>query len=162
RVVFAERIAVPVVRHQDAAEVRMGVEGDAEQVVHLALGPVRVGKEGRDRGDRLVLADTHPQEDPPGPAKRAKGVKEVQRVLPGRIIDPEKVREHLVIELGIVPEQSDSRAQRLLRDGDPVHAAIRFRLRRQSRHRSLQALQLEGEFFHGEVFMRSYSYSYSY
>src|SRR5207247_2337541 len=70
--------------------------------------------------------------------------------------------EHLVIELGIISKQGDGGMQRLLRDVDPEDAAICVRVRRQSWHCGLQALQLEGEFFHGQVFRRSYSYSYSY
>src|SRR5512143_1408532 len=37
--VLAERMARPILRHQDAAQVRMPLERDAEQVEHLALLP---------------------------------------------------------------------------------------------------------------------------
>ena len=41
RVVLAQRVAFPVVGHQDAPQVGMPLEHDAEQVEHLALVPVR-------------------------------------------------------------------------------------------------------------------------
>ena len=40
RVVLAQRVALPLVRHQDAAHVRVAGELDAEHVEHLALQPV--------------------------------------------------------------------------------------------------------------------------
>src|SRR5512144_227437 len=40
RVILAQRIALPVVRHQDAAQVRMPFEEDAEHVEDLPLAPV--------------------------------------------------------------------------------------------------------------------------
>ena len=40
RVVLAERMSHPVVRHEDSAKVGMIVEGDAEQVEDLTLQPV--------------------------------------------------------------------------------------------------------------------------
>jgi hypothetical protein len=49
RVVFAQRIAVPVLGHQQTPRIRMAVEGDPEQIPHLALEPVRRGPEIADR-----------------------------------------------------------------------------------------------------------------
>src|SRR5687768_14883620 len=49
REVFAQRVSFPVVGHQDAAQVGVAVEADAEHVVDLALGPVRGGPDVRDR-----------------------------------------------------------------------------------------------------------------
>ena len=47
RIVLAERVAVPVVGHEDAREIGMTVERDAEQVVGLALGEVGAGVDRR-------------------------------------------------------------------------------------------------------------------
>ena len=41
RVVLAQRVTVPVVGHEDAGEIGMADEVDAEEVVRLALGEVR-------------------------------------------------------------------------------------------------------------------------
>src|SRR5690606_1509250 len=40
REILPQRVPLPVVRHHDAAKVRMITEGDAEQVVGFALVPV--------------------------------------------------------------------------------------------------------------------------
>ena len=47
RVVLAQRVADPVVGHEDAREVGVAVERDAEQVVDLALGERRCPGRGR-------------------------------------------------------------------------------------------------------------------
>src|SRR6266540_654577 len=51
-VVLAERVADPVVGEHDPAEVRVAREVHAEEVVHLALEPVRGLPDHLDRGDR--------------------------------------------------------------------------------------------------------------
>ncbi len=53
-IVLAQRVTVPVVGHEDAREIGMTVEGDAEEVVRLALGEVRAGVDRRERRDRRV------------------------------------------------------------------------------------------------------------
>ncbi len=45
-VVFAQRVAVPGGRHEEAAQVRMAVEGDAKHVPDFTLVPVGGGPEG--------------------------------------------------------------------------------------------------------------------
>src|SRR5580658_5248065 len=40
RIIFAQRMTVPIERHQNARHVRMIAEGDAEQIEHLAFMPV--------------------------------------------------------------------------------------------------------------------------
>src|SRR3989442_990522 len=52
-VVLAEREALPVLRQQDPAKVRMALEHDAEHVVALALHPVGAAVEP---GERRALA----------------------------------------------------------------------------------------------------------
>src|ERR671931_416164 len=42
----AQRVALPVVGQHDAAQVRVTVEADPEQVEHLALVPVGAGDSG--------------------------------------------------------------------------------------------------------------------
>src|SRR2546425_4469846 len=50
-VVLAQGEAFPGFRHQDAAQVGVAVEPDAEQVPGLALVPVRSGPDRREAGD---------------------------------------------------------------------------------------------------------------
>src|SRR4051794_17190512 len=49
RVVLAEGVALPVLRHQDAREIRMAGEDDAEHVVGLALEGVGAGPDVEQR-----------------------------------------------------------------------------------------------------------------
>jgi hypothetical protein len=50
--VFAERVALPGRWHQDAPQMWMSVEGDAEHVPDFALVPVRRGPKVRHGGER--------------------------------------------------------------------------------------------------------------
>ena len=52
RVVLAERIAFPVVRHLDAPQIGMAVEADAVEVEDLALGPVGARPQIGDASER--------------------------------------------------------------------------------------------------------------
>src|SRR4051812_18387455 len=61
-VVLAQRVAYPVLRHQDAGEVGVAVEGDAEHVEGLALHGVGAGVHREERrDDRVGLGHLHPQ-----------------------------------------------------------------------------------------------------
>src|SRR5579862_6171957 len=53
--VLPERVALPVVGKEGAPEVAVAFEDDAEQVVSLALVPVRDGPQGLDARDPRVL-----------------------------------------------------------------------------------------------------------
>src|SRR5512133_1260606 len=55
--IAAERMADPVVGHEDAAQARMPGERDAIEVVHLPLVPVRRRIERRDARDRYAVFD---------------------------------------------------------------------------------------------------------
>ena len=55
RVVLAQRVAVPVVGHEDAREVGMAVEVDAEEVEGLALGEVRARVHAGERRHRRIV-----------------------------------------------------------------------------------------------------------
>src|SRR5437899_10580885 len=48
-IVFAQRMPFPVVRHQDAAQIRMIEEAYAEEVEHLALIPIGAAPDSGDR-----------------------------------------------------------------------------------------------------------------
>src|SRR5215212_7123894 len=54
RVVSPQRMAVPAVRHHDPREIRVPLELDPEQVVHLALVPVGAGEQAGDAGGLVV------------------------------------------------------------------------------------------------------------
>src|SRR5215208_7498156 len=64
REVFAERVPLPVVGQEDAAQVWVSVEDDAEHVEGLALVPVGRAPDGRHRRDvRVLLVEQNLQAD---------------------------------------------------------------------------------------------------
>ena len=74
RIVLAQRMPFPVVGHQNAPQIRMAVERDAEQIEHLALGPVRPpDRHGTTLGNaRIVAGHTHLHAQPPRRRRRAR------------------------------------------------------------------------------------------
>src|SRR4051794_15975757 len=63
RVVLAQWMTLPVLRHEDAGQVRVVVEDDAEHVVHLALHRLRAGVEVEQRR-HLGFVARHLHADP--------------------------------------------------------------------------------------------------
>src|SRR5262245_11417938 len=53
-IVLPRRMAVPVLRHQQPAKIRMAGEDDAEHVPHFALGPARGGPDALHRRDDSI------------------------------------------------------------------------------------------------------------
>src|SRR3954452_16734232 len=63
-VVLAERMSFPVLRHEDASQVGVTVEGDAEHVVRLAFHGVATGPQVEQRGQTRIVGGhlrTRPQ-----------------------------------------------------------------------------------------------------
>jgi hypothetical protein len=56
-------MALPIVLHQDADEVRVAIEPDAHQVPRLALVPVGGGPDRYDAGHRLAVIEPHLNSD---------------------------------------------------------------------------------------------------
>src|ERR1700730_4207279 len=64
RIVFAKGMALPIVRHQDAMQVRVSLETNAEKIIDFALVPIRRGPDGDKRGEYRILTrnpDAQPQ-----------------------------------------------------------------------------------------------------
>src|SRR4029453_10972413 len=55
--VLAERVALPVLGHEDADEVVVALEADAQHVPRLALEPVGGRPDREDARDRLVVVE---------------------------------------------------------------------------------------------------------
>src|SRR4051812_38961959 len=65
-VVLAQRMTVPILRHQDAREIWMVGEGDAEHVVDLALHRFRSRMQIEQRRTRqVVLGDLESESEAP-------------------------------------------------------------------------------------------------
>src|SRR3954453_10762820 len=80
------RVPGVVLRHQDAAHVRVAVEDDAEHVVDLALLVVGGGEEVDDRGDALVDAQARLQVQPVGALHREQLVVDAEARLVGQVV----------------------------------------------------------------------------
>src|SRR6185295_6497472 len=64
-IILAQRIALPVLGHQQPARIRMAVEDDAEEIPHLALEPVRGRPDAAHRADvRVATGEPHLDADP--------------------------------------------------------------------------------------------------
>ena len=62
RVILAQRVAFPIGGHDDAAQVRMALDVNAEHIEQLALRPVGHVEDAFHRGQRGVVAiQWHPQ-----------------------------------------------------------------------------------------------------
>ena len=66
RIVLAQRVPVPVVFHDQTPHVRVSVEGDAHQVVLLALVPVGGRPDGDDARNLVAVFDPALQAPPHG------------------------------------------------------------------------------------------------
>src|SRR5258705_5904831 len=96
--VLAERMARPVLRHEDAAEVGMAREGDAEEIEHLALLPVGVAPDVRHRGDdRIVAARVHLEHELMAERVRQQVVHDLD-VAQLRVVDAPEAREAVEAE----------------------------------------------------------------
>ncbi len=88
-------MALELVVAEDAAQVRVAPEGDAEQVPDLALGPVGAAVEVADRVDGLVLGQVHLHLHAvvllPGPQQ----VDHLEALVPLREVHADHVRELL-------------------------------------------------------------------
>src|SRR5581483_7489134 len=77
RVVLAQRVALPVVVHDQPREVGMAVEADPHQVELLALEPVRRRPDADDRGHGLAVVRPHLEAHARGrPAQREQVVRD--------------------------------------------------------------------------------------
>ena len=70
RIILAQRVAFPVVRHLNAPQIGVPVEDDAEQIVDFALGPIRRLPEIHDAGEMRLAARRHRRARARAPAFR--------------------------------------------------------------------------------------------
>src|SRR5437870_1671996 len=96
--VLAQRMPRPVLRHEDAAEVRVALEDYAEEVEDLALLPVGVAPQPGNRGDNRIVAR---RVDLQGEEMAVRvGVEVVDQLdhVPLRIVDAGEVGEAVELE----------------------------------------------------------------
>src|SRR5262245_50933770 len=86
RIVLAQRVAYPVVRSEDTAQVGMVGERDPEEVIDLALTPVGVSKQPREGRDALALPDAHAHKQARVARQRVEVVEHLEPLRPVRVI----------------------------------------------------------------------------
>ena len=104
--VLAQREALVVGRHVDAAQVAVALERDAEHVVGLALHPLGALPHERDRRDARVVARQAVGDDPQ-PVRRRGAPQVVDDLHDLARVDAGQVGEELEPELGLVVERGD-------------------------------------------------------
>src|SRR4030042_4526961 len=87
-IVFAERITLKPVVHEDPAEVGMAFEMHAKKVIDFALQPVGVLPKRGQRGDsEIALVDSHLHPQAPVTGQRKEMNDHLKARLPARIVD---------------------------------------------------------------------------
>src|SRR5581483_11506311 len=140
RIVFALWMAHPVVRHEDAAQIGMPAEADAEEIVDLALREARPRIDAGDaRHDRVILRYGDFQEDAPVLADRLPLLLVLHRVeivddlepivfAVVQIVYAEALGEEIVLQVGIVAHQAAYLDDILPLDHDPRIAPERVHI----------------------------------
>src|SRR6266852_5287391 len=106
RVVLPQGVALPLVRHEDARQVGMALEDDAEQVVGLAFVPVGPGPDAGHRGDprRVGVVDADDESEPAGRGHVGERADDVEAGAPVRTVGPAEVRQEAEALLVAQPE----------------------------------------------------------
>src|SRR6185369_7484020 len=121
--VLAERMARPVLRHEDAAKVRVAREVHAEEVEHLALLPVGRAPDARHRhDDGIVARRVHLQNEGVSQRIREQVVDDLDVPLL-RVVDAGEVREAVESErLVVATERAHLGDARRIDDREGVRA----------------------------------------
>ena len=82
------------------------------------IGPVRTARHS------LTLANPRPQKQPPVAADGNEVIDHVEAPIARRVIDAEKVAEHLVVEIRMVPEHGRRLDDAIWRDVYPEHPPL--------------------------------------
>src|SRR5215510_11972879 len=115
--VLAQRMARPVLRHEEAAQVRVAIEGDAEEVVRPALLPVGVAPHAGHRHHHWIVAlGADLQDEAMAVAIGVEVVDDLDHLALG-VVDAREVREAVELEAGLVPEEPSHLRDRRRRDG---------------------------------------------
>ena len=108
REVLAQGVAfIVVLRHENAAQVRVARERDAHQVKDLPLQKVRAFPDRRDgRDGRVVFRESRLEAEPVVARERLEQVNDLEPVFILRVVHREHVREHVERGFGIVMEKT--------------------------------------------------------
>src|SRR4051812_36466955 len=110
RIVLPERIALPVLGHQQPPRIRMAIEHDAEEIPDLALEPIGSGPDSADRRDvRVGVGQPHFHADPPAVRERDEHVDQLEPRFARIVIRRGQLGEKGELQLLPVPEQARRR-----------------------------------------------------
>ena len=122
-VILAQRVALPGRRHENAAQVRVPVEGDPEHVPYFALVPVGVGPYAGGGGRAQIVVEQRDLEADLGNRRQAEQVIDHGEIR-GRLVEP--VLTYALVDRGQVEQHPVGGgavlAQELEHVADPVAA----------------------------------------
>src|SRR5262245_57598726 len=104
--VLAQRMTGPILGHQDAAQVGVALEGDAEQVEDLPLLPVGVAPDLAHRRHHRVVARRVGFEDEPVAMRVREEMIDDLDDVPFRVVHPRLVREAVEAQRRIVAQEA--------------------------------------------------------
>src|SRR5213593_236003 len=113
-VVLAQRVADKLLVEEEAPQIRMTLEADAEHVPHLSLEPVGDGPESAGGGHpRVVLLHPHLEADAVVVRGRVEMIDDLEArpvLAPGEleIVDRRDVHEEVEREFGVIPAEGES------------------------------------------------------
>ena len=122
-------MAFPVFRHQDAAEVGMTDEADAEEVENLAFEEIRRGPDAGDGFHRLVFREPDFEAHAGFAWDREQMVDDLEARRLRMPVDTGDVAEEVVAEGGVVTEQGNGLADEGAVDPDGQLVAVELGVR---------------------------------
>ncbi len=113
-VVLAQRVAAERLVGEDAPQVRMALEGEAEHVERLALEPVgRLPDAGQAGQPGVVLGHRHLEPQPLAARQRVEVVDRLEALLALRVVDAAEVEQQVVAAVGVVAQLAGQVGQHL-------------------------------------------------
>ena len=116
RVVLALRMAFPVLWHQQAAQVRMAVENDAEHVPHFPLEPPRGRPHALHGGHGARVGHTHFEAQPQAVWHRQEVIDHLEARVPRQVVGGGHLDEHVEAERRGVAEHGADRHETIRRN----------------------------------------------
>ena len=145
RVVLAQRMPHELRVHQDAAQIGVAVEDDAEHVERLALEPVGAGPHADERVDlgavAVLVADARLEAHAVACCERVEVQHDLEARLAVGVVDAAEVDEHVHVAARIVAQEARDLAPARRLDDRRVVAELRVRL--EDRRAELRLEELE-------------------
>src|SRR5438093_2350423 len=147
RIVLAQRIALPVLRHQQPSRIGVSVEDDAEEIPDFALEPVRSGPDTAYRRDvRVAAGDLDLDSHARSMRNRNQDVQELETGFARPEIDGDYVGQQLEPEVRVVAQLARDRHELVAQHQNRrVNVDARCGLDPNARHTSLDGCEEGGD-----------------